>query len=327
MRTLINSSYYNHLYGNAYFIQTADIDLENELWTPIASSESGQTFHGFYDGACHYIRGMNVNANSTYTGLFGVTESASISDIVVYGSVSSSGEYSGGIVGQAMNNTQINRCAFIGSVSAENAAGGIIGNIINSSQVSDCYHNGTVNSNSYSGGIVGSISFADDVDGESVVVQNCYQANGIVNGTSSSGCIVGTCAIKTGTANTISILNCFATTDADAVANQTNATKDNTLVITKSMLKSASEDLGTAFINNTDTMLNDGYPVFTWQIKSDVVGDVNNDGVFNISDIVVMQKWILNAGQMTNWENGDLYRDNQINVFDLCLMKQKIIYG
>jgi len=226
-----------------------------------------------------------------------------------------------------MNNTQINRCAFIGSVSAENAAGGIIGNIINSSQVSDCYHNGTVNSNSYSGGIVGSISFADDMDGESVVVQNCYQANGIVNGTSSSGCIVGTCAIKTGTENTISILNCFATTDADAVANQTNATKDNTLVITKSMLKSASEDLGTAFINNTETMLNDGYPVFTWQIKSDVVGDVNNDGVFNISDIVVMQKWILNAGQMTNWENGDLYRDNQINVFDLCLMKQKIIYG
>lgn len=325
MRVLINSSYFNQIYGAAHYVQTADIDLGDELWTPIASFESGQTFRGVYDGGCHYINGLNVNLNLESTGLFGITDGARIFDIVVYGSVIGAEKYSGGIVGKAMNNTEVECCGFIGSITCESSAGGIVGNIVNNCIISDCYHNGTVSSNGYAGGIAGTISFDDNIDGASVMIQNCYQANGAVSGETYSGCILGNCDIKSDSSNTVSILNCFSTTDADAVTNQANATKDNTLLVTRSMLKKASEDLGNCFTDNTSTTLNDGYPVFTWQIKSDVVGDVNNDGVFNVSDVVMMQKWLLCVGQLTTWENGDLCEDNQLNAFDLCLMKQKLI--
>lgn len=56
-------------------------------------------------------------------------------------------------------------------------------------------------------------------------------------------------------------------------------------------------------------------------------GDCNFDGKFNLSDIVILQKWLLGAGELTCWQNADLYPDGKINVFDLCLMKQMLIGG
>jgi arabinan endo-1,5-alpha-L-arabinosidase len=56
-----------------------------------------------------------------------------------------------------------------------------------------------------------------------------------------------------------------------------------------------------------------------------ITGDVNADGKFNVSDAVMMQKWLICAGDLTNWTAGDLNKDNIINVFDLCLMKRMLI--
>ena len=56
-----------------------------------------------------------------------------------------------------------------------------------------------------------------------------------------------------------------------------------------------------------------------------ITGDVNADGKFNISDAVMMQKWLICAGDLTDWTAGDLNKDNIINVFDLCLMKRMLI--
>lgn len=56
-----------------------------------------------------------------------------------------------------------------------------------------------------------------------------------------------------------------------------------------------------------------------------ITGDVNADGKFNVSDAVMMQKWLIGAGDLTNWTAGDLNNDNIINVFDLCLMKHMLI--
>lgn len=58
-----------------------------------------------------------------------------------------------------------------------------------------------------------------------------------------------------------------------------------------------------------------------------LMGDVNADGNFNISDVVFMQKWLLAVPDITiaNWKAGDLCEDNRLNVFDLCLMKRLLI--
>ena len=60
-----------------------------------------------------------------------------------------------------------------------------------------------------------------------------------------------------------------------------------------------------------------------------IEGDVNNDGAFNVSDIVLLQKWLLAVPDthLTNWKAADFCEDNILNVFDLCLMKRKLIYG
>ncbi len=54
-------------------------------------------------------------------------------------------------------------------------------------------------------------------------------------------------------------------------------------------------------------------------------GDCNNDGNFGISDIVMFQKWLSGAGEITNWQNADFTWDNNLDVFDLVLMKQALL--
>jgi hypothetical protein len=58
-----------------------------------------------------------------------------------------------------------------------------------------------------------------------------------------------------------------------------------------------------------------------------VAGDVNGDGTFTIADVVLLQKWLLAApnASLMHWKAGDLYEDNIINAFDLCLMKRELI--
>lgn len=55
-------------------------------------------------------------------------------------------------------------------------------------------------------------------------------------------------------------------------------------------------------------------------------GDCNNDGKVNISDAVLLQKYILNAEtEIPNWKAADLCEDDVINTFDLAVMKQMLI--
>ncbi|MDE6519611.1 MAG: dockerin type I repeat-containing protein [Ruminococcus sp.] len=55
--------------------------------------------------------------------------------------------------------------------------------------------------------------------------------------------------------------------------------------------------------------------------------DCNNDGVFNISDVVLLQKWLLAVPDthLANWQAANLCEDDKLDVFDLCLMKRKLI--
>lgn len=66
-----------------------------------------------------------------------------------------------------------------------------------------------------------------------------------------------------------------------------------------------------------------------WILKNtdnDVEGDCNNDGQFSVADVVILQKWLFDdETELINWQSADLDEDGTINVFDLCLMKQKLI--
>lgn len=63
-----------------------------------------------------------------------------------------------------------------------------------------------------------------------------------------------------------------------------------------------------------------------WKI---IEGDVNADNLVNVADVVLLQKWLLAVPdiRLKNWKAADLCEDDCLNVFDLCLMKRKLIYG
>lgn len=54
-------------------------------------------------------------------------------------------------------------------------------------------------------------------------------------------------------------------------------------------------------------------------------GDANGDGTVNVADAIVLQKWLLGSGNLTNWENVDLCKDGRIDVFDMIEMRKLII--
>ena len=58
---------------------------------------------------------------------------------------------------------------------------------------------------------------------------------------------------------------------------------------------------------------------------TDIKGDVNNDGLFNVSDLVMLQKYLLGNGTLTNWKNGNLCCDDRIDVFDLILVRREFL--
>ena len=58
-----------------------------------------------------------------------------------------------------------------------------------------------------------------------------------------------------------------------------------------------------------------------------VPGDVNADGVFDVLDVVTLQKWLLAVPniKLEDWKAADLFEDDQLDTFDLCLMKRALL--
>ena len=106
---------------------TADIDLGNREWTPIGDSD--WSFGGTFDGQGHTIGGLYINNSSQNQGLFGyVDKSAIVQNLIVTGSVTTSKEYTGGIVGRSPRNKgTVRNCGFYGTVTATGTSGGVVG--------------------------------------------------------------------------------------------------------------------------------------------------------------------------------------------------------
>lgn len=85
------------------------------------------------------------------------------------------------------------------------------------------------------------------------------------------------------------------------------------------------------FYINRGSKAKTGYAFADVKITSldaaDIYGDVNNDGKFNVSDVVLLQKWLLAVPntKLANWKAADLCEDDRLDVFDLCLMKRMLV--
>ncbi len=74
--------------------------------------------------------------------------------------------------------------------------------------------------------------------------------------------------------------------------------------------------------------LNGNVMLKQYNIKNQgIAGDVNADGKFNISDAVILQKWLISGDEsikLANWKSADLCEDNILNIYDLCEMKKML---
>lgn len=63
--------------------------------------------------------------------------------------------------------------------------------------------------------------------------------------------------------------------------------------------------------------------------SSFVMGDVNMDGVFDVADAVLVQKWLLGAkdAELMNWRAADYHDDSRLDTFDFCIMKRRLVNG
>ncbi len=331
MRDLINNPQVNSMFTYAYYIQTADIDLNDEKWIPIGSFYEDDTsltvsnhaiFRGHYDGNYHRITGLNVNNTRYYSGLFGRVTKATVQNLSVSGSVSGT-NCVGGVVGEMGYGGLIQNCDFTGNVSGTTLVGGILGKAHGGGSISSCYANAEVSaSGGMAGGIAGYIlvgNHANSVDGS---IENSY-FSGSVKGTLQGG-ISGATTTDTVKTNTITFKNnYYLNTAADGSA-VNGAAQSGCTGLASSKLKNIAADLGSPFVNNFSSTLNDGYPVFEWQL--DIEGDVNADGQFTVIDLVMLQKWLLctQDASLTNWQAGDLCADGRIDAFDLAVMKRKL---
>lgn len=181
-RDIVNGSNGQTQNRGAYAVLTADIDLNNELWTPIGNYTGGNQiyYEGTFDGGGHTISGLNVTGEFVYAGLFGTVKDGTIKSLTVAGKVSPSNSQCivGGIVGYA-SNAVIKNCSNHCSVTGRTTSiiGGIAG-FNSSGAIIDCYNVGTISGINYAeaiGGIVGS---------NSGTISNCYNVGTVSNDTS-----------------------------------------------------------------------------------------------------------------------------------------------
>lgn len=332
MRDLINSKYSNGKYNSCYYIQTSDIDLEGEEWIPIGKrllngEEANLSFLGNYNGQGYEIRNLYVNRNEKFAGLFGsYNGNKFIENLIVYGNVSSTSNSVGGICGEVCNGGgTIRNCAFLGDVKGtDDSVGGIVGFAWHNANIENCYHNGVVSSKQSAGGIVGRCTTGWE-KATNITISNSYHVGNINGEFGKAGGIVGFCEKGTEYQGNIYVNNCYYLKDGISQGLNGSCTIDDTIALSSNLLKSVATDLGSIYVTNKDASYNNGYPVFIFQNTEGVLGDVNLDGSFKISDAVMLQKWLLGSGKLTCWENADLCQDGKIDVFDFVMMKKYLV--
>lgn len=149
--------------GNSYSEKTIkmlnDIDLqgsESSQWAPVGTEEA--IFAGTFQGNGHQVNNIYINNNQPNQGLFGVS-SGHILDLNLYGSIASTEENIGGIVGN--NIGTIDSCTNHSNITGNYYVGGISGHT-NNGNIFNCDNTGNIiglgaDSENFSriGGIVG----------------------------------------------------------------------------------------------------------------------------------------------------------------------------
>ena len=181
---LFNDSYNPNLYGKTFHL-SADIDLGGVPWTPIGNET--YVFQGTFDGGGHAVTGLYIDGSEDYRGLFGYIFNATVKDLSVSGSVTTTGGNVGAVAGCA-NQSTITNCVSDAAVSGGSNVGGIAGSvecsIYDPVDISGCVNGGRVSGRENNiGGIAGALNNA--------IPRDCANAGAVTGGGSGNSGIGG----------------------------------------------------------------------------------------------------------------------------------------
>ncbi len=202
------------------FKLATNIDMADAVMSPIGDDET--PFTGSINSATDYygdtfkIQNLTIESDGENIGFFGVTDGASITDIIIENAAITGGENVGVLVGYAKSGTVIDNCAVSGTVSGSGSVGGIAGisegDITSSSAdvnvtggtaggfvgtlcgtVMTSYSTGAVTAAVYGGGFAGAVT-------NSAAVTECYSTGDVAALSDECTALGGFAASFTGTA-------------------------------------------------------------------------------------------------------------------------------
>ena len=198
-RNSVNASAQN-IYKGKYVRLDADLDLNNEPWTPIGNS-SATPFSCIFDGNGKTISNLYINdPTMNCAGFIGHTETATITNLKVKNANLTGNDYVGAVAGRAYSVTTVQDCEVSGSIklSGNHYVGGITGS--GYAKVTGCKTLGDGAATSYiraadaevnagDGDDVGGIIGLDE--GGTSAIENCHVSDVTVEGFRQVGGIAG----------------------------------------------------------------------------------------------------------------------------------------
>lgn len=169
-------------YSNTNASLTADIDLNNQPWTPMCEAAADTAFAGTFDAQGHTIRNLYISSRRPVAGLF-AGNAGSICNLTVAGQINGADDTA---AVAAYNYGSIDNCHSKAAVTGGNYAAGITAR--NLGTLTGCSGQGTVYASKYAGGVAAS-------NGASGVVTRCFHTGMTESASDFSG---GVCASNEG---------------------------------------------------------------------------------------------------------------------------------
>ena len=155
------------------------------------------------------------------------------------------------------------------------------------------------------GGLAGNIVYDSNSATETFFIRNSYHKNGTISGTTTGGIY--------GSGGGAELENCFY------LKGSTSSTK-NGIAANETVMKALSETIESPFTDN-DSSMNNGYPVFTWQIsKYEFEGAGTEEEpylIWSADDLIALQEYINNPAYHDTYANAHYLQINDIDLGDM----------
>lgn len=296
--------------ATAYYEVTADIDLENEEWTPIGAT-GATAFSGHFDGKGHVVKNIKIEIadNDDYDNTYGTTapalgffgrvitagtevsnlglENVTITNNAQFGSTTTQRKIAaiGGFVGVANNLSTFTNCYVKNANLAHNATttpagvGGFVGSYASSQTPTfiNCYVYGATLHSSCTNGTdwIGGFASSRGTQYTKCSFENCYVADVTVTAATRENSDIygftGKGEKPTTAVNCYSELDDFDNAETTYTSNGAMGYDSTRTLGTVGMTKAGLVEAMTAVGYVTAATINDGYPCLAWEFPEDTL--------------------------------------------------------